>query len=637
MKKQSTHKKYKTIRIVTINVSLIAAIFTSAISYATTPWIGHEQLSNSGMEDGDIHWHDWTAHTMVTSPVHSGNRAMQYTHHNWNAGVQHNISINSTYDYTISLWSKSETGMKGYAAQYFFKDDNNTVLKKGFVGEHTSNAGWVKHQATVTPPENTTKMSLNLLGNSINANLWFDDISVRPFQIPPVVEPPTPDNTNTPPVPGNWVLTFEDEFSGNLLNPNKWRVGGHYLGVGNSKAGNSSDNIIVRNGNAELIAEKKPIIFGSKQFDYTSSEISTFQNFRQAYGYFEARIKHDTLPGGWPAFWVQPDRGNYGNENLILESFLRFDLSGFDQPVIKALLKVKVIDIEKTTDTNVETQLSNISVHKLLSTEWHEDDVNWNNKPAYDSLWLRQFSGSDDAGLINEISIGNDLVIDVTGYINTQLAANKNAGFAIVDTFMKNNNITFGSKELTNVGDRPRLEIDGSSISPTDDTFVKAGNQALTNFADQSVLEVRAPYAQTSHTWDGGAEIDIMESQGVWGANGLQHATHWKEYSGGPRQSIHSDRIHSISTSDGYHTYGMNWEPGRIEFYIDGNISDVFEDEKITYVSAYILLSHYLGGWDSGWNNGVHVDGYDNSIVRDDLLPATMYVDYVRVWKKSSQ
>ncbi|MEI8641671.1 hypothetical protein P4S68_13445 [Pseudoalteromonas sp. Hal099] len=37
-------------------------------------------------------------------------------------------------------------------------------------------------------------------------------------------------NTN-PPVPWNWVLTFEDDFNQNTLNLMKWKVGKQYLGM----------------------------------------------------------------------------------------------------------------------------------------------------------------------------------------------------------------------------------------------------------------------------------------------------------------------------------------------------------------------------------------------------------------------
>lgn len=632
MNERSSCWRFNIMRIATVNISLIIATLTSVTSIADTPTAslqqGSQRVLNSGMESGDVHWSNWTAHTIVISPVHSGNKALQYTQDKRQAGVQHNIPIDSAQDYTISLWSKAETGMKGAAARYFFKNDNNTVLENGFVGEHNPNAGWIRHQAVVTPPDGATKMSLTLLGNNINANLWFDDVSVKSIQTRNA-------SSNTPPIPGDWTLTFQDDFNGKSLDPAKWRTGGHGLGVGISKAGTSGDNIVVRNGNVELIAEKKPMTFGSKHFNYASGEISTFQNFRQTYGYFEAKIKYDAVQGIWPAFWTLPDRGDYGNETINRESFIRFNLSEIPRPVTSALLKVKVTDIETTTDSSSNKLLYNIAVHKLLSTNWNEQNITWNNKPAYDPVWFRQFSGSDDPGFKNEIFIGRDLVIDVTDYVNAQIATNKHAEFALVDNFMKHNKVTFGSKEAANFGDRPRLQIDGNNVFPVDDAYVRAGYYATRNFGNQPILEVQDPFKRTSDTYNGGAEIDIMESQGVWGADTIQQALHWMVRGNPERQSIRSAIISSAPTDDGYHTYGMYWGPDRIEFYIDGNRTDVFENRQVARVSSYILLSNYLGGWDSGWSNGRYVDGFDNRLIRDDLLPAIMYVDHVYVWSGS--
>jgi len=437
----------------------------------------------------------------------------------------------------------------------------------------------------------------------------------------------------TPPVPGDWTLTFDEEFESYFLDPSKWRLGSHYLGIKKSMAGTNSNNVAIQNGNLELRAEKTPVVFGSKSFAYSSGEISTFRTFRQTYGYFEAKIKYDVLPGVWPAFWLNPDRGNYGNENVSHQSFLRFNLEGLPGGVSKAILKLKVTDIANTSGATTQNEpLYNVSIHQLLSNDWTENDITWLTKPAYNPVWLKQFSGgaiSED--IANEIIVGEDLVIDVTDYINNQILTNSHAGFAIIDSFEKNNQVSFGSKESSIETDRPRLEIDGYDIYPTDDAFVRSGYHVATNFGDQVTLAVRDPYKFNSYNYDGGTEIDIFESQGVW-EGALQHAMHWKEHRGGLRHSVHSEHIPVTPTADGYHTYGIYWEPGRLTFYIDGVVTDTFDNEKVPNVGVYLLLSHNLGGWDSGWVNGQHLEGFDNRIISDDLLPATMYVDYVRAW-----
>jgi hypothetical protein len=204
-----------------------------------------------------------------------------------------------------------------------------------------------------------------------------------------------------PPESGNWTMTFEDNFDGGYLDPNNWRVGGHWLGIAGS-AGNSPDNIIVENGKVNVIAEKRSVDFGSSSYSYASGEISTFQQFRQKYGYFETRIRYDAVTGVWPAFWTMPDRGYYGWVEGQRESLIRFDLSGISQPISSAQLKLKVTS---ATANGV------FHVYRLLSDSWDEDTVTWNNKPAYAPEWLSE--------IFSPVA-GEELVIDVWPYVSLQ-------------------------------------------------------------------------------------------------------------------------------------------------------------------------------------------------------------------------
>jgi len=415
-----------------------------------------------------------------------------------------------------------------------------------------------------------------------------------------------------PPIAGNWTLSFADDFNGTTLDPNNWRLGAHFLGI-NGLAGNSAKHTIVRDGKLELIAEKKPLRFAGQDYEYSAGEITTFQKHRQLYGYFESRIKYDAVRGVWPAFWTMPDRGEYGNEDIRKQSYLRFDLN-ITQPVSRALLKVKVTGIENPGNK------SNITFYKLLTNDWSEETINWEKKPDYDPAWLQQFTGT--TGENNEIVVGQDLVIDVTEYVNNQIASSKSAGFAIADTFRQANAITLGSRESADANDRPRLEIEGTDIFPTADAYVNAGSDKNSNFGSAAELVIKDPWKNTSSVANKGMEIDVMESLGIWGDDKTQHALHW-DYYGSGHPMTHSDGspLTIEPTSDGYHVYGMYWEPGRITFYIDGKETWKYDNARVGSIASYILLSHQLGGW-SG-----------NANIDDAGFPATMYVDYVYTWE----
>ncbi len=126
---------------------------------------------------------------------------------------------------------------------------------------------------------------------------------------------PPPENPawlgQKPPVDGDWVKTFDDEFDGNsidltkwdLYRPNYWDPHTHF----------SKDNVIVSNGTVKLHYEKKTGFQNDdpklKQTDYADGNLETFGKWTQRYGYFEARLKKPPIGGLWPAFWLFPDRG----------------------------------------------------------------------------------------------------------------------------------------------------------------------------------------------------------------------------------------------------------------------------------------------------------------------------------------
>ncbi len=340
--------------------------------------------------------------------------------------------------------------------------------------------------------------------------------------------------SQTPPIPGNWSLTFSDEFNGEQLYPSKWRVGQHWLGFnGIKESGNSANQISVRNGNVEIKAEKRPLTYVGKNCDYATSEITTFQQFRQKYGYFEARIKYDAVRGAWPAFWTMPDRGDYGSESTTCESYLKFDVGNFPQSISSALLKIKVTEISYSIDV-IDT--SDISIHKLLSDDWDETSITWNNKPDFDPAWIALFTGTNNPKMLNEIFEGEYLTIDVTEYLRKQILENENVGFAIVDIFMQKHHLKIGSSESEIENNRPHLLIDGSILYPTDDAFVRGGcNFSNTNFGSEPSLEIfdSSGHLLNSHIDKGAMEIDIMESLGIWGDDKTQHALHWDYYGEG--------------------------------------------------------------------------------------------------------
>lgn len=118
-----------------------------------------------------------------------------------------------------------------------------------------------------------------------------------------------------PPVDGDWVVTFDDDFNSSSVDLSKWRNEGPNYWDKVSRW--SKNNAIIADGIMRLHYEKKAGYHNDnpKQAykEYTGGYLDTFTKWSQCYGYFEARMKLPTTPGLWPAFWMMPDRGVEAN------------------------------------------------------------------------------------------------------------------------------------------------------------------------------------------------------------------------------------------------------------------------------------------------------------------------------------
>lgn len=116
-----------------------------------------------------------------------------------------------------------------------------------------------------------------------------------------------------------------------------------------------------------------------------------------------------------------------------------------------------------------------------------------------------------------------------------------------------------------------------------------------------------------------GMEIDILEHLTEWGPGRNNVATHWDGYDA-DHKSWGTTHIYFGPTPDGWHTFGLLWEPGKLTWYIDGKKVQVWENDRIASVPAYLKLNIQMGGWATG--------NVDNA-----SLPDSMQVDYVRAWQ----
>jgi beta-glucanase (GH16 family) len=121
----------------------------------------------------------------------------------------------------------------------------------------------------------------------------------------PVVTPtPTPTTTPTPVWErAGWVLVWQDEFDGDVLDPAQWTYDLGGGGWGNNELEyytNRPENARLENGFLILEARAEKYLYRN----YTSARLKTQGLHTWTYGRFEARMRLPHGQGIWPAFWL---------------------------------------------------------------------------------------------------------------------------------------------------------------------------------------------------------------------------------------------------------------------------------------------------------------------------------------------
>jgi hypothetical protein len=132
------------------------------------------------------------------------------------------------------------------------------------------------------------------------------------------------------------------------------------------------------------------------------------------------------------------------NWSFFKESYLRFDYSTFSGPVVNSA-KIRVYA------SRIDFSPSRIvSVYGLSNTTWAESTITWNNKPAETGTLLGSYTVTNTGRTWYEL--------DVTAYINSQLALGKRAiSIKLINQGPKGfgNLVSFNSREA--VSNKPEL------------------------------------------------------------------------------------------------------------------------------------------------------------------------------------
>ena len=128
--------------------------------------------------------------------------------------------------------------------------------------------------------------------------------------------------------------------------------------------------------------------------------------------------------------------------------------------------------------------------------------------------------------------------------------------------------------------------------------------------------------------WPASGELDIMENKGSL-PNTSSSAIHGPGYSGNT-PFAHANTIGPGTLADNFHVYAVEWDANVARFYVDGTMHyAVYRSDIQRYGTSildkpyYVILNLAVGG---------NFDGDPKSLA---IFPATMLVDYVRVYTAS--
>jgi len=126
--------------------------------------------------------------------------------------------------------------------------------------------------------------------------------------------------------------------------------------------------------------------------------------------------------------------------------------------------------------------------------------------------------------------------------------------------------------------------------------------------------------------WPRCGELDIMENHGS-DLTSTSSAIHGPGYSGNT-PFVHSYRLAQSSFADDFHTFAVEWNASQVQFFVDDKLHYlVTQSDALRYgnwvfdQSFFLILNLAVGGT------------FDGDPKSDAILPATMLVDYVRVYK----
>ena len=223
----------------------------------------------------------------------------------------------------------------------------------------------------------------------------------------------------------------------------------------------------------------------------------------------------------------------------------------------------------------------------------------------------------------------------------------------------ENVNVSGGSLNLVGLYKPGKTCTGNTKTGDFTSGFVQTKNKAYFKYG---YIEARIKMPKNKSTWPGfwmspneskygswpnSGEIDIVEAKGSNYKFAASDA-HWRDkntptgQTGGHRSRqgvIPSTKFDTNDTTE-WHTYGVKWTEGKLEYFIDGELHHTITEFKNSNSTGnpngpfdqdfFLRLNLAIGGnyIDAPWNDA------HNSVGAANDFPATMSVDYVRVYER---
>lgn len=139
-------------------------------------------LANPGFEQGGTGW-QYVAHSgrsVVTSPVHAGNGALQTTVSNrYRREVDQVVAVAGNTGYTVAGWIRTQGLTGGASLVVEWRTSGNALIRTDVVGSLTGTVDWTLRSSTLTSPVNAAEAVVRVQtvqepdGTGFG---WFDDL-----------------------------------------------------------------------------------------------------------------------------------------------------------------------------------------------------------------------------------------------------------------------------------------------------------------------------------------------------------------------------------------------------------------------------------------------------------------------------